>query len=55
MQKYSKEGLLIGSKRAQQANLKKTEDAVSPRVVEMIEISNKLKESFKKTGDAPKT
>ena len=51
--RYNKDGLLIGSKREQQNKLTRGEDAISPRVVEMLEISAKIKESFKKTGDAP--
>jgi 5'-AMP-activated protein kinase, catalytic alpha subunit len=46
---------LVGSKREQQARSIKSEAAVSPRVVEMIQISRQIKDSFKKTGDAPKT
>jgi len=53
--RYTKDGLLIGSKREQQAKMHRSEDAFSPRVMEMCALSAKIKEAFKKTGDAPKT
>lgn len=53
--RYTKDGLLNGSKREQAAKLHRSEDAFSPRVIEMCTLSAKIKECFKKTGDAPKT
>lgn len=53
--RYNKDGILIGSKREASAKQQRTEEAISPRVVEMIALSSKIKESFKKSGDAPKT